>query len=267
MKTLKIKVSQVEKLGGLSNQTNQPNGTNMSTFNCVRCEDRGLILEKNSDGYEVGIPCYCNKKRKVERLMASSEITDKFLKLGFGNFETEGRPQVIEIAKTTAIDYVDAFDDIKRARVNSLTIVGTPGSGKTHLQMAVANNLIKMGIPVLYFPFVEGFNDLKRNFDLLDKKIEKMKQIDVLFIDDLFKGRDTATQFQMEQIYAVVNYRYLNHLPILLSSEKTIDEICYIDEALGSRIFEMSQDYLVQIKGDRMSLNYRLKALLNKNKR
>ena len=71
----------------------------------------------------------------------------------------------------------------------------------------------------------------------------------------------------MEQIYAVVNYRYLNHLPILLSSEKTIDEICYIDEALGSRIFEMSRDYLLQIKGDRMSLNYRLKALLNENRR
>ena len=60
-----------------------------------------------------------------------------------------------------------------------------------------------------------------------------------------------ATPFQIEQIYAVINYRYLNHKPLLVSSELTVDEIVNVDEALGTRFYHMCQTYTVVIKGDR----------------
>lgn len=88
-----------------------------------------------------------------------------------------------------------------------------------------------------------------------------MRKVEVLFIDDLFKpinGQPRATDWQVEQIQSVLNYRYLNHKPLLISSELTIDEILNIDEALGSRIHQMCRDYIVIIKGDRMQLNHRL---------
>jgi len=56
----------------------------------------------------------------------------------------------------------------------------------------------------------------------------------------------------------VINYRYLNHLPVMVSSELTVDELCDIDEALGTRIYQMCQDFTVVIKGDRKQLNHRL---------
>ena len=90
-----------------------------------------------------------------------------------------------------------------------------------------------------------------------------MKNIDALFIDDLFKpanGKPRATDWQVEQLYAVINHRYLNHKPIMVSSELTVDELCDIDEALGTRIYEMCQDYTVVIKGDRKILNHRLEG-------
>lgn len=232
-----------------------------STFDCKECEDLGLILKTKDDGTEIGILCHCNKKRKVDRLKESSQITTKFLQLGFGNFFTENRPKIIEIAKNTALEYLSDFENIRETRVNSISLLGSPGTGKTHLLTAICNNLMRKGIEIYYFPFVEGFNEIKRDLNNMDIKIERMKKVDVLFIDDLFKGRDTATQFQIEQVYGVINYRYLNYMPILLSSEKTIDDLCNLDEALGSRIFEMSCNYLVQIKGDRMKINYRLRAL------
>jgi DNA replication protein DnaC len=117
---------------------------------------------------------------------------------------------------------------------------------------------MKKQISVLYFPFVEGFNDLKDDFDLLEEKLTKMKRVGVLFIDDLFKGREVPTPFQLEQMFGVINYRYLNHKPIMVSSEKTVDELCDIDEALGTRIYQMCKDYTVVIKGDRKTLNHRL---------
>src|SRR5579875_3366708 len=177
----------------------------------------------------------------------------------FGSFILDGKPEVIKEAHQCAVDYYKAFDQIKDQRCNSISLLDQPGAGKTHLLTALANNLIiKKQVSVLYFPFVEGFNDLKDDFDLLEEKLTKMKRISVLFIDDLFKGRQYPTDFQIEQMFAVINYRYRNHKPIMVSSEKTVDELCDIDEALGTRIYQMCKDFTVIIKGDRKILNHRL---------
>lgn len=179
--------------------------------------------------------------------------------MSFENFETVGKESIIIEAYNTAVSYYKKFDEIKNTRSNSIALLGQPGSGKTHLLMAIANRLItKKVVSVHYFPFVEGFNDLKDDFDLLEEKIDRMKKVDVLFIDDLFKGREMPTPFQIEQMFAVINYRYLNHKPILVSSEKMMEELLDIDEALGSRIKQMTKDFLVEIEGDRNLLNYRL---------
>lgn len=212
--------------------------------------------------------CSCLKWRNLHRLFKASQITEEFQKLGFRNFITEGKPEVIKIAYETAMEYYQSFDQIKNTRQNSIALLGQPGSGKTHLLTAIANNLMrKKGIPVLYFPYVEGFNDLRDDLDRLEEKLERMKKIDVLFIDDLFKpsGKDEngkpkpkVTDWQIEQLYAVTNYRYLNYKPILVSSELTVDELADVDEALGTRIYEMCSDFTVVIKGDRKKLNHRL---------
>lgn len=191
--------------------------------------------------------------------MKSSEITENFRQLSFENFETDGKEGIIIEAYNTAVSYYKKFDEIKDTRSNSIALLGQPGAGKTHLLMAVANRLItKKMVSVHYFPFVEGFDDLKDDFEKLGEKIDRMKKVDVLFIDDLFKGRGTPTPFQIEQMFAVINYRYLNHKPILVSSEKMMEELIDIDEGLGSRIKQMTKDFFVEIEGDRNSLNYRL---------
>lgn len=209
--------------------------------------------------HEVLKDCVCSKQRQSNHLLKFSEITDEFKNMTFSGFNLEGKPEVIRDAHQCAVNYYKHFDSIKDQRCNSISLLGQPGAGKTHLLTALANNLIiKKQVSVLYFPFVEGFNDLKDNFDLLEEKLTKMKRIGVLFIDDLFKGRQFPTDFQIEQMFGVINYRYLNHKPIMVSSEKTVDELCDIDEALGTRIYQMSKDYTVVIKGDRRLLNHRL---------
>lgn len=165
---------------------------------------------------------------------------------------------IVRNARIASQDYACRFDSIKTSRHNSIALLGQSGGGKTHLLMAIANQLMDSGVQVFYFPFVEGFNDLKSDFDNLNNRIEKMQKAEVLFIDDLFKGRKDSTQFQIEQMFAVINYRYMNNLPMLISSEKLIEDLLQIDEALGSRIYEMSKEYTIELIGT--NLNYRMKG-------
>ncbi|EPZ58923.1 putative aAA ATPase [[Clostridium] sordellii ATCC 9714] len=45
-------------------------------------------------------------------------------------------------------------------------------------------------------------------------------------------------------------------MPMIVSCEKGVDELLDIDEAIGSRLIEMSKDYLVEMKGRK--LNFRV---------
>ncbi|WFE15330.1 ATP-binding protein [Bacillus atrophaeus] len=235
-------------------------------YDCPICKDQLGYLE-DRDGYEVWVRCKCVEWRRIRRLMNSSDITAEFEKLQFKNFTKEGKPDVIADAYECAVDYYKDFENIRGGRKNSMALLGQPGSGKTHLLTAVANKLIKSNnVPVQYFPYIEGFNDLKDDFDKLEEKLKRMKEVDVLLVDDMFKpvgGKPRATEWQLEQMYSVINYRYLNHKPLLISSELDIERIVQIDEALGTRIYEMCSDYIVIIEGDKLLLNHRLAGLRN----
>ncbi|WP_205180158.1 ATP-binding protein [Siminovitchia thermophila] len=241
----------------LANSTNQENGQTRTSqpkdsFECPKCEDRGLIFTSN-DSARI---CECQEQRKIKRLFKSSEITEEFRRLGFGNFIVDGKPEPVVNAFKSAVKYFKSFPDIRKDRKNSIALLGNPGAGKTHLLIAVANNLLNNGISVHYFPYREGFDEIKDNLDALEEKAQRMKDVDVLLIDDLFKRG--ATDFEVKTMYSIVNYRYLNHKPIMVSSEFLVDDLLEVDEALGSRIVEMTKDYLVEIVGDRRQLNHRL---------
>jgi len=212
--------------------------------------------------YEVWVECSCTKTRKINNLIKSSEITDSFKQMGFGNFDVEGKEQVIIDSRDCAMEYFTNYESIKKTRKNSIALLGQPGAGKTHLLTAIANNFIqKKVIPVLYFPYVEGFNELRADLKNIEVMLHRMKEVEVLFIDDLFKpvkGIPQATEWQLSQLFSVINYRYLNHKPIMISSELDIDRMLNLDEALATRIAEMCRSYMVVIKGDMKVLNHRL---------
>jgi DNA replication protein DnaC len=222
-----------------------------------------VVLKNDTDHWT---ECECSKIRKINRLIKSSEITEEFQKMGFSNFVTEGKAQIVQVMKEACLKYYESFNEIRSERKNSVLLIGQPGSGKTHLLTAISNNLIqKRVVPVMYFPFRDGMNEISaNNFEKKFDIMERMKHVDVLFIDDLFKpigGKVDVKPFQAEIIFEVVNYRYLNNKPMLISSELSLDELIYVDEATASRMFEMAEDYTVTIKRD-ISINYRLRKVV-----
>src|SRR5690625_4556502 len=218
-------------------------------YNCNKCKDEEGFISRSDDGYEYWSWCDCRDKKHVQRLFTASRITDEFRKKSFENFDCTGRPAVIKDARDAAAEYLQDFSEIQKERKNSIALLGVPGTGKTHLLMAIANELMQQGVGVHYFPWVEGFSDLRNDFENLDQRIHRLQNVSVLYIDDLFKGRKNPTEFQAEQLFAIVNHRYLNNLPIMISSEWDFDAICNFDMGIGSRLYEMCKDYAVVLKG------------------
>ena len=78
-------------------------------------------------------------------------------------------------------------------------------------------------------------------------KLSKYKKCSILFLDDVFKGGYTDAEIKL--LFKIVNYRYVNRLPIIVSSECLSNELLDIDRAIGSRIIEMAKGRTLDIVG------------------
>ena len=73
----------------------------------------------------------------------------------------------------------------------------------------------------------------------------------------MFKGKVNESDINI--MFEIINYRYLNFLPIIVSSEFTVENLLGFDQGVGSRIYEMCKDYIVEIEKD-VKNNYRLRG-------
>ncbi|MBB6625254.1 ATP-binding protein [Clostridium gasigenes] len=226
---------------------------------CKLCDDTSWIevrVDKRTCAYRC--ECYTKSQSNKNDGWKEAGLTLESSKLNFKNFEP-WNPKILDM-KDMATKYYQAFDKIKNTRQNSIILCGNSGCGKTHLCIAIANNLMKKKKKVIYMPYRDVIICIKQN--MLDAEaysitLNKYKKVEVLLIDDLFKGQITKSDVNI--MFEIINYRYMNNLPMIISTELTIRKLIDIDEAVASRIYEMIKDYTVEILG--MENNYRFKDI------
>lgn len=227
------------------------------SYKCDKCCDTGWILIPQENRQALAISCDCRKIEKLKNEWKYSGINVEQSKYTFSSFEVWN--EASSRIKDTAAAYCTEFDEIKDKRRNSLLLCGQVGSGKTHCSIAVALNFLKQRIKVVYMPYRDVITKIKQNMidqEYYSRIISKYKTCEVLLIDDLFKGKINESDINI--MFEIINYRYLNMLPVIVSSEFTIDSLLSFDEGVGSRVYEMSKDYIVEIEKD-IQNNYRLR--------
>ena len=234
-------------------------GRNMKerSYRCNACRGSGWILKPMEHGNPLAVECECRKREKIKNQWKACGINPEMINCTFGNFNVYN--SISERMKDTALSYVNEFDDIRRSRKNSIMLCGQVGCGKTHLIMAIAVNMIKCNMKVVYMPYRDVITKIKQNIldeEYYRKSISKFQTCEILLIDDLFKGRVNESDINI--MFEIINYRYLNFLPIIVSSEFTVEDLLRFDQGVGSRIFEMCSDYFVEVDKD-VRNNYRLK--------
>lgn len=140
----------------------------------------------------------------------------------------------------------------------------TGNSGKTHLCTAICGHYIKQGRNTLYMSWEDESKKLKAlvtDYVAYQSLINEYKNVEVLYIDDLFKTQqgEAPTKADINLAFEIINNRLFSPDKItIISSEKTLNELLDYDEATMSRICEKTGNYKINIGKD-IKKNYRLK--------
>ncbi|MCX6039394.1 MAG: ATP-binding protein [Chloroflexi bacterium] len=109
------------------------------------------------------------------------------------------------------------------------------GCGKTHLAAAIANFAVSMGVPTLFLTVPDLLDLLRFAFDAegvtFEERFEQIRTAALLVLGDF--GTQSATAWAQEKLFQIVNYRYINKLPLVVTTNASLDEI---EERIRSRI-------------------------------
>jgi DNA replication protein DnaC len=222
-------------------------------YDCEECEDVGFIFIEQ-DGYQAAKKCKCQIDKENLKRITQSGLEDNLKRCNFENFiaTEEYQKHMLNMAK----------EFINQSEFPFFFIGGQVGSGKTHVCTAISRHYLDKKYSVAYKTYDNVIRNLKANVNdsLYDKIMYKLQNVEVLYIDDLFKTGKTErpTDADIRHMFNLVNHRYIKKAITIFSSERNIDEIIDIDEGLGSRIKQSTGKFCLSVKNGQ-GRNYRLK--------
>lgn len=235
-------------------------------YDCKQCLNRGYIaiLREDAGGVpsEAMAPCRCMEIRKSIMRMRRSGLESSIRDYTLDKFEVkaEWQRKMVQAAR----DFLD--NGVQDGRWFFMS--GQPGCGKTHICTAIARKLL-YDRPVYYMIWPTESKRLKSivtDTEEYTKAMRKLETVDVLYIDDLFKpvkgdeGKIIPPNGpDMRLAFEILNYRYINRLVTIISTEWYLDELLDFDEATASRIAERSAGYKLMISRDK-ARNWRISS-------
>lgn len=254
-KKRQVKRYQEEKLRQTAELNNKGS---YSIYDCKKCNNNGTIPKlywNNGDFIIYETVCNCNKLKKSLAEMKRNNLLPLLQKRKFNNFIVKEKFQAN--IKKTAENFLNS---ILKGKNKSFFIGGQTGCGKTHICCAILNELVKKGIFIKYFDYLNDIDKLKKlqfqDIELFQQTKEEYKTANILYFDDFLY--DTPSEADIKLLFDIINNRYNNDKPIIISSEKLLIEICNINGSIGGRIKEMTRDFNINIDKD-TSKNYRMK--------
>lgn len=203
------------------------------------------------------------RQREIEKLQKSSLLGDRYKNVSFTNTNTGSNP-LFDIAFNRCKNYCEVSSKVLEEGYG-IYLFGDSGVGKTRLTACMVNELIKQHRPTLFTNFFEISQIIRGTFknskyNEIDM-IEKISNIDFLFIDDLGTERftkDGTDTWLQEKVFEILNKRYNNKRPTIFTSNYSLEQLVNergLMEKTVDRILEMSTAIL-KIEGE----SYRIKS-------
>lgn len=162
------------------------------------------------------------------------------------NFEADTDPDSKQMRY--ARRYVEKWEDMYAENLG-LCFYGSVGTGKSFAAACIANALVARCIPVMMTNFsriINGMPDMwsgERN-----AYIESFNRYKLLIIDDL--GVERSTDYAMEQVYNIIDQRYKNKQPLIVTTNLAWRDIKNCDEKKMQRIYDRIVEMCLPVQID-----------------
>jgi DNA replication protein DnaC len=218
-----------EKLFQLLNARYNARLPTVITTNCALSDLDERFRVRISDP-EFGRVCHVQAPTSaaLDRLSAAPPLT-------FDDFEPEGRC-VDARQKASLRDAHEAALEFAEQPEGWLILLGTLGSGKTHLAAAIASAVLDQNQAAMFVSVPDLLDHLRSTFApdskvTYDELFETIRTAPLLILDDL--GTQSSTAWAQEKLYQLFNHRYNARLPTVVTTNLSLDQL---DPRLSSRL-------------------------------
>ncbi len=230
---------------------------------CSHCHGTGW-KHVDRDGLQAVERCECVAVERAGRLVETANIPPLYRGASFDNFNTlPENPlthRILQTAVTIAASYAREYP--YGTKKQGLMLIGDPGTGKTHLAIAVMKRLIQRGFECVFFDYQNLLERLRSSYDAASGSADRgayrnALECEVLVLDDL--GAHRVTDWVEDTITSLITYRYNNNKPLIATTNLRDSEAgdpavpsgiggdvaarYYLSERIGSRarsrLFEM----------------------------
>ena len=161
-----------------------------------------------------------------QRLYSLSNLAE-LQHLTFESFNPKGR---LGLGQQQQQSLERAFEQARgfaRSLDGWLLVTGGFGVGKTHLAAAIANECVALGVPTLFLTVPDLLDSLRYTFDSeetsFEEHFDRLRRAPLLILDDF--GTHNATEWAREKLFQILNYRYINRLPLVVTSNLPLEEL------------------------------------------
>ena len=180
-----------------------------------------------------------HKERVMEARIGRSGIPERFKTKELHLFVAENDMQ------RKALDFANRYADDFKEVLNtgrSAIFIGKPGTGKTHLAVGIALNVMRRGAIVYFSTVMRAIRSIKDTW-AKDSEVSESEAIRMFTIPDLLildeVGIQFGSEFEKNMLFDIMNERYENRRPSILLSNLSIDEI---RGYLGDRVFDRMRE-------------------------
>jgi DNA replication protein DnaC len=239
---------------------------------CPNCGGAGFVHPRLAGGkpdYSSAVPCRCTEQLESSRRRGRLEQYSNLGALASLTFDQlsplgrSGNP----LSQQQFQRACEAAQEFAASPRGWLFISGPSACGKTHLAAAIANQQLKNNAPVLFITVPDLLDHLRAAFApeselSYDRLFERVRNAPVLIMDDL--GIQSGSSWAQEKLDQLLNHRYHNRLPTVITSEMTPDDM---QERWNNRFLDESlcQVFIIDDRGKNLDLAWQAGLELEKS--
>lgn len=219
---------------------------------CDKCKETIVEVEKTVLGIKMKYfkPCKCQREKAEQDkikfdLLKKQEILNKRKEICFGSSKYKNATwQTDNLRNSTYSEELKRFTPENEKLKTGLLLFGGFGTGKTFYASCIANNWIEKGKSAFFTTIAEV-----AQADFEEKRIlmNYIERSDLVVFDDLGSERDT--EYMNEQVYNMINSRYITGKTTIFTTNVDIKSILYPktieSKRIYSRVLEMTFPYEV----------------------